>query len=749
MKLKRLLVSMFLLAQARPSNAQECLQQPISLDQLPAPPAWFQPPPSSTLVYKQTLQDPRWSGATLRTFPVFAQGPNSTDNDDGVVRIMAYNNSAIYVSFQARVDANATGAPDLMDSVNLGFTVGQSNGAHILSIVPDWTTPAPAHTSTQPHDVVAPVAIDRSYIHWFSTGDTTVNPIVWTENLQPVTGAAIPTWLHDLAMWRSSPGAKWAITFWIDLTDHNLNIQDALSMFWGMQINQGAPGTVVLGSNPVNLTPDPHGNYTIVPSSPAGWTAVSAVGTTCTQGATVDSSDIGIWNGLTLTSTVCVGGSCSGTNDFRVTARNFTPAGQVPEYALRARLRIAEWGSVVTTVANAAWRDIPYSFPPSANVAAATTTDFDQHGWSWSYSSCTGEATIDFTCHIGSGDTYCPKLSNPSDTSNMLLAEIVAPQGVATPISIPTALLSMAYTTLSTVQQGATISLKGLETGSGPQTERDVYLLSDDSNLPAAGDTPIQLNSQAMAFARTFAEHPEMPLSKGRPPGEPPACEPGHPKPQPSPVLERAEPKKGPPKKGEPRLPRGAKPFMVRKNDPILRLIEKPLMLTPSLDTSSLLSMSRNQILDEVWPTHRVRAYYDTGKTITTRGGTSRLLGPMVPFGYRFSHDGALYGFKTGIAGAKETPLEALPDHWSKLRIRDGESVRITETFAAEEQPKTIAPSTPPPTPCPECKIVHGENCNCAVPGRVAGGMLDVIGTLGSLAVLGARRRRRSRPSRS
>jgi hypothetical protein len=557
--------------------------------------------------------------------------------------------------------------------------------------------------------------------------------------------AAKPSWLHDVAMWRNSPGAKWAITFWIDLTDGSLNISDAMRMFWGMQINQGAPGMVVLGSNTTNPTPDLHGNYTIVPNSPGGWTSVSAVGTACTQGATVDASDVGIWNGSSLTSTVCANNTtCSGSNDFHVTTRNFAPTGTVDEHAVRARLKIAEWGAVVTDPSSAAWRDIPYSAPPSASVEAATTHDLDLDGWVWGYSSCDHTATIDFTCHIHSPDTYCPLLTNAGDTSMMLLAEIVAPNSSTYQISIPTAVRSMAFTTLSTAARTATISLKGLEKGTGPQALRDVYLFADDHNLPAPGDEPLKLDGEAMTFARTFSEHPEAPLPHKVPfDGKPPSCRPEPQAPKPLPNPGRADAKKAVAKRSV-LAPRTGKPFVVENNDPIVRLIEKPQALSANLDTSSMLSMSRAQLLDEVWPTHRVRAYYDSGKTITTRAGTTRLLAPMVPFGYHFSHDGALYGFANHVEGAKETPLEALPDHFTRLRIRDGESVRITETFAAEEQPKTAPPGTPPAITCPECKIPHGENCNCAVPGRVGGGLLGGIGTLVSLAALGARRRRRS-----
>jgi hypothetical protein len=514
-----------------------------------------------------------------------------------------------------------------------------------------------------------------------------------------------------------------------------------MKMFWGMQIHQ-TEGSVLLGSNPLNLSPDPAHNNTIVPNLPSGWTQMATVGTACTQGITIDEADIGVWDGSSLSSTICASGSgCTGTNTFRAIARNLIGTG-VDEFAVRARLRIAEWGSVVTDPSKAPWRDIPLSSPTSNQVQTALATQFDTHGWDWAYS-CTGDATIDYTCIIAPGDTYCPHLNHPLDTGHLLFAEIVQP-GAAYEIATPSAIRSMTYTGLSTVHQPATVSLAGLETGSGPQGERDVYLLADDFNLPAAGDRPIKLDSRAMTFVRTFAEHPEMPRPKVENHGKPPGCN--------QPVAKSRPDGARSPISTKPLSPKDvARPFVVEARDPILRLIQKPTQLSPRMDTTSLLSMRREQALDEVWPTHRTRVYYDTGKTITTHGLTSKVLQPMVPFGYRFSHDGPLYGFETKLEGVDGCVLEQVSPHSFKAKIRDGESVRVVETITAAEQAKT-GPAPQPPQPvgppkCPECKVEPGGHCNCTVPGRSNATLASLAGLLAVSVALGIRRGRARRGS--
>jgi hypothetical protein len=308
----------------------------------------------------------------------------------------------------------------------------------------------------------------------------------------------------------------------------------------------------------------------------------------------------------------------------------------------------------------------------------------------------------------------------------------------------------MSYATLSTLSTPATISLKGLETGTGPQKERDVYLFTDDRNLPPLGDQPIKLNGEALTYARSYAEHPGMPLPRERRAGEkPPGCKPDQPPPAPNPPLTTGDQGKLTVRslKQKPSL-RVASPRVIKKEDPIAQLIEKPVQLAPGLDTSSILSMSREQLVDEVWPTQTVRVYYDTGRTITTHGQTSKVLAPMIPFGYHFSHDGALYGFTSKLEGSGGTKLKQLSEHWSKIRMKDGDSVRVVQSVEAKEEPRTSTPpasSSPPAqgTPsCPSCPT-PGPVCNCTVPGRVRGGVGALAGALGIAGALFARRRRR------
>ena len=68
------------------------------------------------------------------------------------------------------------------------------------------------------------------------------------------------------------------------------------------------------------------------------------------------------------------------------------------------------------------------------------------------------------------------------------------------------------------------------------------------------------------------------------------------------------------------------------------------------------LDLSPRQALAAAWPTYDVHVYYDSGKTVTIAGKTSKALVPMFPFTYFHSHEGPLFGFTHSfkLAGGAE-----------------------------------------------------------------------------------------------
>src|SRR5690606_1597016 len=166
------------------------------------------------------------------------------------------------------------------------------------------------------------------------------------------------------------------------------------------------------------------------------------------------------------------------------------------------------------------------------------------------------------------------------------------------------------------------------------------------------------------------------------------------------------------------------------------------------LPIRNVLAMGPEQLLDSVWPTYRVRVYYDSGRTITV-GETKRpVLVPMVPFGYRLRHEGPFYGITHALAGGPGVGLERIAQDWYKVRIKSEGAVEVVTRVTAEEKPQRIPSGCPTCPPCPECRVEPRPGscwCSVVVPAR-SGELGPYAGALFALAVvLGDRRRRRSR----
>jgi hypothetical protein len=162
------------------------------------------------------------------------------------------------------------------------------------------------------------------------------------------------------------------------------------------------------------------------------------------------------------------------------------------------------------------------------------------------------------------------------------------------------------------------------------------------------------------------------------------------------------------------------------------------------LPVRSVLAMGRDQLLDAVWPTYRVRVYFDSGKTHTIGTKTNKVLVPMVPFGYRFTHDGSLYGFSHALAVMPGIDAQDLGSGWFKLRLKSEGNAKVSTKVTAEESPKPTTgtgqqPICPPP-------VKHGHcHCRLVAPTSRPVGFAYAACALAVGFGLLARRRRRQR----
>ena len=80
-------------------------------------------------------------------------------------------------------------------------------------------------------------------------------------------------------------------------------------------------------------------------------------------------------------------------------------------------------------------------------------------------------------------------------------------------------------------------------------------------------------------------------------------------------------------------------------------------------------------------PTYQVHAYYDTGKRMALKDGSSlAILRPQTSFGYVVSHEGSLVGWETRIYGA-----EKLTDNLYVVRVPNEGAVKVTTAIQARE----------------------------------------------------------------
>jgi hypothetical protein len=714
------------LAIGRPAIAQpDCVTPPVGLPGLGGPPVWFGPAGADT--WRPELHDPRWAGGPVRQFPFTSDAAAA---DDGQYRVVV-DSETLYVSFQVLSD-NTVPTFDFEDAVYFGMTNGASSGARLIVVYPDRDAasvfPAAPAAGT-PSDSPRPHQVDvAGFVSWFTTPDITVPDPTWT-----LQGGA-PTGLSDVAYWEGvldgssmtgSPGVSWGVTLKMDLAI--LGVTGPMKMFFGERISNSA-GIVRLGSSP--LAPSDADaisdgvNPTIVPRSTSAWVDYVDPGTACTGNIMLSSSQVGVWDGVSLTNQVqaCSMASCAGTtNQFRVTVQH-VPATGITAHAVRTKIRFADWGSTIANWKFAPWNEIP-GFTPNVFTVQQSTLTGDA-SWGWSTTAPAGgfvDATIDYTCDVQAGDLYCPKLTNPDNEDHqcMLVEVAAAPTFSTYRFDRAAVFRNMTFNGLSTLKRPATITIKGLQALTGQAAARDVYLYVQTVNLPPHGNEPVFLKADMMQLTRRYAENP--------------------------PPIPRRQVVDGPGLVAKPGLA-AAKPPALRQQAtaPAAAAVGRPIRST--IDHPVL---TPEQALSTAWPIYKVYVYYDTGKTTTIKKNTRKLLQPMVPFGFYLNHDGALYGFTHALEG-EGFKLEQVAENFYRVGVVNEGSFRAGVTISAEEKPKGKPPDGTPPDgpPCPP-PVQHGR-CNCRVvgaPGAAYGGYALLTAVLG-LGFWVRRRARRTRRAR-
>jgi hypothetical protein len=283
---------------------------------------------------------------------------------------------------------------------------------------------------------------------------------------------------------------------------------------------------------------------------------------------------------------------------------------------LKARFRIADWGSVIGD-ANAPWDDIPNlgSVSNSQPIAPGGSAGQNNINGTWSLSQTD---RCKFVGNNGQTDpyvggvlgTFVPGDLNCNTGWTKALHQCIQVTLSAAGIDFinDSAARNMDFAKASSFDQEAQINIAGLP--SLGTANRDVYLFIEKQHMPS--------------FPTIVNGTPAPPSVPAPPPGGQPP-----PVPQPTPG-------------GEAR--------------PSARVAVPAPPPPPGLAQ-----------LAASLPTYIVHAYHDTGKTQTVKGVTYAVLEPQSSFGYFVQHTGLLFGWQAAIAGA----TQIAPDFY-KLSVPEG-----------------------------------------------------------------------------
>jgi hypothetical protein len=85
-------------------------------------------------------------------------------------------------------------------------------------------------------------------------------------------------------------------------------------------------------------------------------------------------------------------------------------------------------------------------------------------------------------------------------------------------------------------------------------------------------------------------------------------------------------------------------------------------------------------LMNQVFPTSVVHAYYDTGRTITVEGQSYRWLEPQTSFGYYVYHEGETSGWSSALDGATK-----IAPNYYLVEVPEGGSAIVKTTIIASQ----------------------------------------------------------------
>jgi len=675
-----------LTAVPRAARADICFQTPAVLPGLSGAPIWKTPG-----VVRADLNEPRWAAAPQTWFD---SDPTGTDGRYRIMVDSAY--TELSVSFQAPTDLSSPSSADKIyfAFTTDGITAGLAKGISISVNNSGGTDPADA-------------VVIQEYAY---------NGATWNAPLTPP-----PSWLVAPSVWRNNVqhDAAWGINFKINLAGAGLSAAAPFKIFLGLHKEDEVNSALS-----VNLSsPSPTGALvpnTLFVADPNHWANAAAINAGCPDGIALDGTQISsdaIDTGLPAPNEV---NTTSGAiNHFF--ARPAIPAAiavGLSSGEFLAKFHIANWGSIADPAA--AWTPLPGDEPGGAGRWVRNGD-----------APALNPSVLGLTCSANTATTTCG-IPTPTEAHQCMYVELKEAPVNTVAIKTATAFTNMWFKPLSNFSAPAEISVKGLKAKLFHDDKpRDVYVYVYPKNLPPHGNEPIYLPTDKMAATRRFAETP--PPIYGRVNNQVAGVDAKPPANLATPaILARPAPRK------PAVVPAAAKTGGA--GNPQVPLRPLPLPTTGIGD----LDLDPRQALGAVWPSYDVHVYYDSGKTITINGKTTKQLVPMFPFTSFHSHEGPLYGFSHSFKLEGGAELQELRPDVFLLHIPSEGVAHVVTSITAIETPKGHGP----PGGCPKGPppVEFNGHCGCRVPGQTSGGRAPL--TLLAAGALGLAFARRSRSRR-
>jgi len=635
------------------ARADVCFPIPGVLPGLSGIPIWKTPG-----VVRTELNEPRWAAA-----PQLGFDSDPTGNE-GLYRIMVDpTDSTLVVSFQAPTDL---GTPTNADVIYFGFTTDGTTAAHTKGVAIQVN----GSGATDPSD--ASVIQQQNF-----------NAGTWTSPL----GA--PTWLKDPSVWRNNVAgdAAWGINFKVDLGLAGLSASSAFKI--QLALHKADEVTPALSVNV--STPDPGLNAllpgTLFINDPTKWATALAINAGCVGGISIQGNQIGTTNvDMGNPAPNEVNTTNGATNQFYAKP---TIPGSIGLFAglFQAKFHLANWGSIAAS--NAPWTPLNGGTSVANGISPAAD-----------------DSTIEFNCPVNTATQTCG-IPTPAETHQCVYVELSPAPSQVVPISKASAYANMWFKPLSEFATPAEISVKGLKKVFNNDLPRDVYVYIYPKNMPPQGSKQIYLPTDKMAATRRFAEAPPVPVR--------------HPEGKPNGVVGKANLATAQPALAKPRVA-GAQPAVVAPQAVAVGAARtapartgQPVVLPLPHTGIGDLDLNPIQALGAAWPTFDVHVYYDSGKTITIGGQTSKQLVPMYPFTSFHSHEGPLFGFSHSLQLASGAKLKELRPDVFLLSVPSEGVAHVVTKVSAHEQPVGAPDGNPEcAKPPPVEPHVH---CGCRVAG--------------------------------